>query len=349
MVATRAPLNRPTRGGNREGRIQAIILFALLFLAGGGVQAAEPETHSAGKNEGAGLSKPVASVNGVEIQAVDLEKAMEERIPATGHRNISQKRLAEIQTEELDKLIGQEILLQEARRLKIKVKPESVEAEIQKIQARFPSEEKYRQALKVQGLTPEDIRTGVERHLAIQQLTDQEVRSKISVSDDQMKGYYDGHREQFMRPPQIRLRILLIRVDPSGLEADWEKGRQKAQELADRAKKGENFEKLVREFSEDEDLKAKGGDTGLLHQGRLPYSELEGVAYDRDPGSISDPVQTLYGYVVFKVEEKQPARQMAFDDLNKDFLRNEMRKSATDAKLKEWMDGLRAKAEIKIY
>ena len=172
---------------------------------------------------------------------------------------------------------------------------------------------------------------------------------EMGVSDDQMKAYYDGHREQFMRPQQIRLRILLIRVDPSGLAADWEKGRQKAQELADRAKKGEDFEKLVREFSEDEDLKAKGGDTGLLHQGRLPYNELEGVAYDQSVGSISDPVQTLYGYVVFKVEEKQPARQMPFEDLNKDFLRNEIRKSATDAKLKEWMDGLRAKAEIKIY
>jgi parvulin-like peptidyl-prolyl isomerase len=324
-------------------------LFALLSVSGGGVQAGGPETHAGGDNVGTALSKPVASVNGVDIRAADLQKAMEERIPETGHRTISQKRLAEIQSEELDKLIGQEILYQEARRLKINVKAEAVEAEIRKIQGRFPSEEKYRRALEVQGLTPEDIRTGVERHLAIQQLTDREVRSKISISDDQMKVYYDRHPEQFMRPQQIRLRILLIRVDPSGRAADWEKGRQRAQELADRAKKGEDFEKLVREFSEDEDLKATGGDTGLLHQGRLPYAELEGVAYDRDVGSINDPVQTLYGYVVFKVEEKQPARQMAFEDLNKDLLRNEMRKSATNARLKEWMDGLRAKAEIKIY
>jgi parvulin-like peptidyl-prolyl isomerase len=314
-----------------------------------GVQAGEPETPPAGKDKGAVVSKPVASVNGVEIRLGDLQKAMEERIPETGHRNLSQKRLAEIQTEELNKLIGQEILFQEARRLKIEVKPESVEAEMQKIEGRFPSEEKYRQALKTQGLTLEDIRSGVERFLAIKQLTDQEVRSKISISDEQMKRYYDGHQEQFKRPPQIRLRILLVRVDPSGVKADWEKARQKAQGLADRARKGEDFSILAREDSDDAELKAKGGDTGLLHQGRLPYTELEAVAYDRDVGSISDPVQTLYGYVVFKVEEKQPAQQMAFDDLNRDLLRKEMQESATDAKLKEWMDGLRAKAEIKIY
>ena len=342
-------LNRRIRIVYREGRTQAILLFALLFLVSTGVQAGEPETSSAGKDKGAVALKPVASVNGVEIRWSDLQKAMEERIPETGHRNLSQKRLADIQTEELNKLIGQEILFQEAQRLKIKVKPESVEAEMQKIEARFPSEEKYRQALKTQGLTLEDVRTGVERYLAIKQLTDQEVRSKISISDDQMKRYYDGHPEQFKRPAQIRLRILLIRVDPSGLQADWEKARQRARELADRARKGEDFAKLAREDSDDAELKAKGGDTGLLHQGRLPYAELEGVAYDRDVGSISDPVQTLYGYVVFKVEEKQPPQQMAFDDLNKDLLRKEMQESATDAKLKEWVDGLRAKAEIKIY
>jgi len=329
--------------------IPAIFLFALLSFAGDGVQAGEPEASSAGKDEVAVLSKSVASVNGVEIRLSDLQKAMEERIPETGHRNLSQKRLAEIQNEELNNLIGQEILFQEAQRLKIKVKPESVEAEMQKIEGRFPSEEKYRQALKAQGLTLEDVRMGVERYLAIKQLTDQEVRSKISISDDQMKRYYDGHQEQFKRPPQIRLRILLIHVDPTALQADWDKASQKAQSLADRARKGEDFGKLVREDSDDTELKAKGGDTGLLHQGRLPYAELERVAFDPDVGSISDPVQTLYGYVVFKVEEKQPAQQMAFDDLNKDLLRKEMQESATDAKLKEWMDGLRAKAEIKIY
>jgi len=314
-----------------------------------GVQAGEQETPPAGKEKGAALSKPVASVDGVEIRWSDLRKAMEERIPETGHRNLSQKRLSEIQTEELNKLIGQEILVQEAQRLKITVSPESVDAELHRIEGRFPSKEKYQKVLKDKGLSPGDIRAGVERFLVIKQLTDQEVRSKISISDDQMKRYYDGHREQFKRPPQIRLRILLIHVDPSALQADWDQARQKARELADRARKGEDFGKLVREDSDDTELKAKGGDTGLLHQGRLPYAELEGVAFDRDVGSISDPVQTLYGYVVFKVEEKQPAQQMAFDDLNKDLLRKEMQDSATDAKLKEWMDGLRAKAEIKIY
>jgi len=330
-------------------RVPIIIFLGLLFLINAVAWAAESPAPPAAKEKADDLSKPVASVNGVKIPALDLRKALEERIPETGHRSVSEKRMAEIRYEVLDRLIGQEILFQEAKRLKIHAAPEAVEAELKKLEARFPSKEAYQKTAQAQGLAPAEIRAGVERFLAIRQLVDQEVRSKIIVSDDQMKSYYEGHREQFKMPMQVRLRILLVGVDPAGLTADWETGRQKAQELVDRAKKGEDFSGLVRQFSDETEWKAKGGDTGLLHQGRLPYSELEPVAYAKDIGSISDPVRTLYGYVVFKLEERKPAQQLAFKDLNKDLLLKEMRESAMEAKVKEWIDGLRSKAEIKIY
>jgi parvulin-like peptidyl-prolyl isomerase len=330
-------------------RLPSMVLLGLIFLANAGARAGDSVNQPSVRPKEVELSKPVASVNGEKIWVIDLNKAISERIPETGHASVSEKRWAEIRREELEKLIGQEVLVQEARRLEIKVTPESIEAEVRKLQFRFPSKEEFLKAVKSQGLTLDEIRTGIERYLAIKQLSDQEVRSKISISDDQMKSYYDGHREQFRQPEQIRLRILLVGVDPSSLRDDWEKGRQKAQKLADRANKGENFEALVRQFSDDTEFKAKGGDTGLLHQGRLPYAELEPVVFAREVGSISEPVRTLYGFVVYRVEEKKPAQQMAFENLNKELLRTEMQESATQAKLKEWIDGLRSKAEVKIY
>lgn len=331
----------------------AFILISAVALAGeeGSFPATTPkppaqETKKETKED---LSKPVAAVNGVSIRLLDLKKAMQERLPETGHSSLSQKRLVEIRREVLDTLIVQEVLFQEAKRLGIKAPPDSVEAELQKIEARFPSEGKYREALKQQSLTLDEIRTGIERYLAVKNLTDEEVRSKIKISDDQMKSYYEGHPEQFKLPEQIRLRILLVRVDPSSLSEDWEKARVKAMGYVERAKKGEDFAALVRQFSDDQNTKDQGGDMGLLHQGRLPFSELDAVAYSYSVGQISEPVQTLYGYVVFKVEEKRPAVEQAFKDLNKDLLRKEMQESATEAKLKEWIDGLRSKAEIKIY
>jgi peptidyl-prolyl cis-trans isomerase C len=328
---------------------QVILLLISLFFAAAGSGAAESVNSPSPIKKGNDPSTPVASVNGVAISLGELNRAMAERIPETGHRSLSEKRWTEIRAEVLDNLIVQEILYQESKRLEIKVSPDSIDDEVQRIRARFPSREAFQKAVEAQGLTLDEIRRGVERYLAIRQLTDQAVLSKVSITDDQMKSYYDGHREQFTMPEQIRLRVLLIGVDPSGRSEDWEKGRLKAQGLADRAKKGADFAELVRQYSDNTEFKAQGGDTGLIHQGRLPYPEVETAAFAEPVGAIGAPVRTLYGYVVFQVEEKKPAQPMAFENLNKEFLRKEIQESATQAKLKEWIDGLRSKADVKIY
>lgn len=337
------------RGGARTALV-LVIIISFLCWAEGRVYSAETNLPVPNTEEKpADPSKPVATVNGVTIPYKNLNRAVLDRIPQTGHGAISEKRLAEIGGELLDGLIVQEILLQEAKRLQIKAPPKLIEEEVQKIRSRFPSDETYREALKGQGLTPDDIKNGVIRYLMIKQLSEQEVRSKIKIGNEQMRSYYSEHPEKFKMPEQVRLRVLLVGVEPSSPSTDWEKAREKAEGFANQAKKGEDFSALARQFSDDEDTKGKGGDTGLLHQGRLPFAELESVAYSQEVGSVSDPVRTLYGYVIFKVEEKRPAEQLPYDRLNKDLLRKEMEASATDAKLKEWIDGLRAKADVKIY
>ena len=295
------------------------------------------------------LSDPVATVNGVKITAMELKMAFDQRIPEIGHGSISRNRMAEISLEVLGGLILQEILYQEAVRQKIKVNPADVEAELKKIRGRFGSEKDYLKALETQSLKREDLRAGVERHLAVQKLSEQEIRSRVAVSDEAMQEYYNEHPDKFQRPPQVRLRLLLVHVDPSAGVQKWEEGRLRTQAYADQVRDGEDFEKLILEFSEEPNAEATLGDTGLLHQGRLPYVELEPLVFNQGLGVISDPVQTLYGYVVYRVEEKMPAEQLAFENLNKDLLRQELERSQSEEKFKEWVNDLEAKAEIKLY
>jgi parvulin-like peptidyl-prolyl isomerase len=292
------------------------------------------------------LNRVIAKVNDVPITARMLNQAMQERIPTTGHRMISEKRFSEIQQEELDKLIIKELLVQEARRSGIKADPGEIALELKKIEDRFPGKKQFEQALQLQGLTLSDVQMGLDRHIVIQKIVDQEVYSKMQMTDSELKEYYEGHQEQFRIPEQIRLRLLLVRVDPSGMRTDWKAGRKKAQELADKARGGEDFASLAVQFSDDEMSQPKGGDTGLLHQGRLPYKELEAVAFSHNVGEVSHPVETLYGYVVFKVEEKHPSKQLAYSEVNKEFFRREMMEAAAKRRLDEWIAGLKAGAEI---
>jgi parvulin-like peptidyl-prolyl isomerase len=296
-----------------------------------------------------GPERVIAKVNGAPITLKMLNQAMEERIPAIGHRMISEKRFSEIRREELDKLIVQEILVQEAKRLGMKAEPAAVEAAMKKIRDRFQTEKQFKEALDRSSLTLSDIRQGIERQVLVQKVTHREVESKIAITDADLKEYYDGHKEQFVIPDQIRIRLLLVAVDPAGIAQDWEEGRKKAQDLADRARKGDDFAALVSQFSDDDEVsKQRGGDTGLLHRGQLPYQELEAVAFSHDVGEVSNPVRTLYGYVVFKVEEKRPSRQLSYEELNKELLRREITTSAIERRWAEWIKELRAKADISI-
>ncbi len=80
-----------------------------------------------------------------------------------------------------------------------------------------------------------------------------------------------------------------------------------AQELVKRLRAGEDFAKLAQEFSDDPGSKNDGGDLGWFGRGQM-VPEFEQVAFSLEPGQISDPVKTVYGYHVIQVLEKDPAR-----------------------------------------
>ena len=294
----------------------------------------------------------IAIVNGVAITVKMLNQAMEERIPATGHRTLSEKRLAEIKKQELDKLIIRELLLQEALRLGMRADPKEIESELKKIKGRFVSEDEFRLALHRQGLTPSDLRKGLERHLLVQKLI-KEARSKVTVSPEDLKRYYDEHPDQFVLPEAVRLRQILIKVDPGGSRQDWGEGQKKAESLIAQARQttsgGSDFAELARQYSEDETTRSQGGNAGLLHRGMMDLKEVEEEAFSLPVGEVSRPIQTLYGYFIIKVEEKQPAKQLSFSEINKDLLKQEMQESASQRNIQDLIANLKVKADITIY
>ncbi|NOZ28940.1 MAG: hypothetical protein GXP39_12935 [Chloroflexi bacterium] len=80
-----------------------------------------------------------------------------------------------------------------------------------------------------------------------------------------------------------------------------------AQELVERLRAGEDFAKLAEEYSDDPGSKASGGDLGWFGRGRM-VPEFEEAAFSLEPGQISDPVKTPFGYHIIQVMEKDPAR-----------------------------------------
>lgn len=141
---------------------------------------------------------------------------------------------------------------------------------------------------------------------AVQQHVMQRVLENTTVSPEEIKRYYDEHRSEF---EQVKARHILFSLRQQAGQTtppDKEKVRQKALQVLQRLRAGEDFATLAKEYSEDPGTKENGGDLGLFSRGRM-VKEFEEAAFSLAPGQVSDLVETTYGYHIIKVEEKRTA------------------------------------------
>jgi peptidyl-prolyl cis-trans isomerase SurA len=105
---------------------------------------------------------------------------------------------------------------------------------------------------------------------------------------------------------EIKVAHLMVRVTPQAPKADSATAHKKINELYGRLRKGESWDKLVAQFSEDAGSAANGGELPPFGTGRMIPS-FEEVAFKlQKPGEIAPPVQTPYGWHIIKLVEKQP-------------------------------------------
>jgi parvulin-like peptidyl-prolyl isomerase len=289
----------------------------------------------------------MADVNGVKITFGQLDQRVREQIPnVTGHGTISPARLRKRAYEILEQMVTDELILQEAARLHITTNQKRIDAEMAKQRSRFATEADYQNALRQRQWTEQLFRQRLERAMLIQQVVDQEVNDKVTVTDGDLAAYYRDHKDKFKIPMQYRLRLLLVSVDPSATPDEWEQAKRRAEAYRSRALKGEDFASLARQYSGDADTKNKGGDTGLVHHGQLGLTDVEHAVEHLKPGQITEPVRTLYGYYIAEVEETRPARQQTFEELNKALFRQELLEARRRERYQEWITALRSRARI---
>ena len=110
---------------------------------------------------------------------------------------------------------------------------------------------------------------------------------------------------------EIRVAHLMVRVTPQAPRADSAAAHQKINALYGRLRKGENWNQLVAQFSEDAGSAPNGGELPAFGTGRM-LPTFEEVAFKlQKPGDLAPPVQTPYGWHIIKLLEKQPLAPFA--------------------------------------
>ncbi len=134
----------------------------------------------------------------------------------------------------------------------------------------------------------------------IGQLLEKEIESKTKVTEQEIKNYYDTHKEVFSPFSQIRVSLILVKTE------------EEAKNILERLKKGEDFAKLAMKSSIDPGSAKSGGDLGFLSKGQMT-PELEAVAVRLKTGEISEPLKTKFGYQIIKVTGKKLGKVVEFE------------------------------------
>ncbi len=122
------------------------------------------------------------------------------------------------------------------------------------------------------------------------------IKTQIKVSDEEIKSYYESNTGEFERQEEVKARHILIKTEDKGEE----KAKKVSYEILEKLKKGEDFAKLAREFSEDPGSKDTGGDLGYFGRGQM-VPEFEEVSFSLEVGEFSEPVKTPFGYHIIQV------------------------------------------------
>src|SRR5918993_5040852 len=130
----------------------------------------------------------------------------------------------------------------------------------------------------------------------------QAIRERTTVTPQQVQRYYEDNAQQYSTPEQVRASHILLKTEGKN-EEDVKK---LAEEIAAKAKGGADFAALAKQYSEDESNKDKGGDLDFFAKGAM-VPEFDQAAFAMQPGQVSDPVKTSFGYHVIKMVEKRPA------------------------------------------
>jgi peptidyl-prolyl cis-trans isomerase SurA len=218
----------------------------------------------------------------------------------------------------LNRRVDDLLLLEAARRANTEVQPvevaAAVESQINRVQAQFPNEAAFEQALAQSGRTLEEYRRTLTQQYTDQTLIQRFVRERTgkmavpAVSEAEIQQFYTAQSAQLgQRPATVSFQQVVVK--PVASDSADARARRKAEAILLEIRRGGDFEAIARRDSQDPSAQA-GGMLGWFRQGQMVRA-FEQMAYALRPGDVSPVVKTEYGYHVIKLEKVRGAERQA--------------------------------------
>jgi peptidyl-prolyl cis-trans isomerase SurA len=257
-------------------------------------------------NDGSPAARPAAgpnvwaAVDGRQITRDEVEKAYRREGPT--QQQLQQQPRAEEQVlndklQLLNQMIAQELLIAKAGELKVEVTDTELDNAYNEAKKNI-TDDQFNKELAGRNLTAADMRDSLRRDMLANKVMEREVVSKVTVTDDEIKQFFEANRSAFNRPEDAyhiaQIVVTPVRanqqVNRSGNDAGSpQEAQAKAQMLMERIKAGASFAELAADFSEDPESAQRGGDLGFVpisQLNRVP-APLRDAVLNAQPGAVN--------------------------------------------------------------
>lgn len=178
-------------------------------------------------------------------------------------------------------------------------------------------------------------RMDLETHLRVRKLLDEKLLKDLTVDESEIAAYYEENRAFYKRPEAVDVSQILVET------------REEAQRILGELKaEPSRFQEMARQFSTGPEA-LQDGHLGTFRKGELPPS-LEEKVFSLRKGSLSDVVETDFGFHIFRTNDVQPARDLSLEEVA-DAIRVELLREKSDEVMADYLEKLKNRYPVKVH
>jgi len=291
------------------------------------------------------VDRIVAIVNEDIIRLSDLNRELEpvkQRIRASGLTPEQQaEEIYEIRKQLLDDLIDEKLVDQVINELGLRAGESEVDATIERIKAsNRMTQEDLQEALSARGISMDDYRSDIRQQILRNQLINREIKSRIVVTEDDIREYYEANPEKYGLTGKYKLRNIFMLFGDDRYEV-----RREMEAVLEALDDGADFAEMAEKHSMAPNA-ADGGRLGTFALEDLS-EHLQPEMAALEPGEYTGIVETELGFQIFLLEDLEAPEEQEMEDARQQ-IEQQMYEQKVEEKFDEWLKSLRGSAHIRI-
>ena len=242
-------------------------------------------------------------------------------------------------------MIDQSLMAERAKDMGINVEPDLTKRldEVRK-QNGLATIDDLKKGVEASGLSWEDYKTTIRNGLLQKEVVQREVGSRIDISPDEVKQYYEAHPQEFTLPERVTLSEISVSTEGKKPE-EFDALRAKAEGLRTSVINGDDFGKVAKLYSEGSTAK-DGGALGTFKRGELS-PQIEDIVFQMRKYQLTDVIQTRTGFEFLLVEDHLQAGLEPIDKVQTE-IRNTIHAQKVQPLLRDYLAGLREQSNITV-